>query len=189
MSVERRFPLLGEPLALDLVNTRVLRDGDEVDLLDTPSALSSWLHAERGRIAWAGAVDAEDLRAVRVLRDVVDRLLRARRGHARPTRADLQALNAAFAAPGNARLAWPASGPLLGPPPHRARRNALRRGLANDAVRLLTGPQSDNVRECANPDCRLQFLARNPRRRWCSSALCGNRIRVARHYARHSQGG
>ncbi|MGH8190921.1 MAG: CGNR zinc finger domain-containing protein [Rhodanobacteraceae bacterium] len=189
MSVESHFPLLGEPLALDLVNTRIRRDGDEVDLLDTPSAFSGWLHAERGRVAWTGSADSEDLRAVRALRDVVDRLLRARRGHTRPGRVDLHALNAAFAAAGNARLAWAASGPVLVPPPRGARCNALLRDLANDAIRLLTGPQSDSVRECANPGCRLQFLVRNPRRRWCSSALCGNRIRVARHYLHHCQAG
>jgi predicted RNA-binding Zn ribbon-like protein len=42
-----RFPLLGEPLVLDLMSTRVRRNGASVDLLDTPSALSAWLRAER----------------------------------------------------------------------------------------------------------------------------------------------
>jgi predicted RNA-binding Zn ribbon-like protein len=31
----------------------------------------------------------------------------------------------------------------------------------------------------------LQFLARDPRRRWCSAAVCGNRARVSRHYFRY----
>ena len=29
------------------------------------------------------------------------------------------------------------------------------------------------------------FLPANPRRRWCSPAICGNRARVARYYQRH----
>jgi predicted RNA-binding Zn ribbon-like protein len=59
--------------------------------------------------------------------------------------------------------------------------------LAADAVAVLTGPQAGRLRRCANPDCVLQFIASNPRRRWCSSALCGNRARVARHYRRHRE--
>ncbi|WP_433464559.1 CGNR zinc finger domain-containing protein [Spirillospora sp. CA-128828] len=30
-----------------------------------------------------------------------------------------------------------------------------------------------------------RFLPGHPRRRWCSAARCGNRVRVARHYQRH----
>ena len=30
------FPLLGEPLSLDLLNTRIRKDGAVVDLLDRP---------------------------------------------------------------------------------------------------------------------------------------------------------
>ena len=41
----------------------------------------------------------------------------------------------------------------------------------------------DRLRVCGNPYCRLIFvdLSRNRRRRWCDSAGCGNRDRVARH--------
>ncbi|MEV3921501.1 CGNR zinc finger domain-containing protein [Actinomadura coerulea] len=31
----------------------------------------------------------------------------------------------------------------------------------------------------------MLFLPAHPRRRWCSAARCGNRVRVARHYRRH----
>lgn len=183
-----RFPLLGEPLALDLVNTRVRRGGVEVDLLDSPAALAAWLRVEHGRVAWTGAADAADLTNVRTLRDAIDRLLRARRGHTRAARADLERVNRALA-PGRARsqLGWGASGPTLKPPSAPMRRHALLHALASDALTLLTGPCADQVRECAHPDCRLQFVAQNPRRHWCSSQLCGNRARVAKHYQRHSQ--
>lgn len=182
------FPLLGEPLALDLVNTRVRRGGVEVDLLESPAALGAWLRAEHGRVAWTGAADAADLANVRTLRDAIDRLLRARRSHTRATHADVERVNRALT-PGRARpqLGWGASGPTLKPLPVPTRRHALLHALASDAVTLLTGPCADRVRECAHPDCRLQFVAQNPRRHWCSSQLCGNRARVARHHQRHSQ--
>ncbi|MEV6134662.1 CGNR zinc finger domain-containing protein [Nocardia sp. NPDC051990] len=31
----------------------------------------------------------------------------------------------------------------------------------------------------------LLFLRLHPRRRWCASERCGNRVRVARYYQRH----
>lgn len=47
------FPLLGEPLSLDVVNTRVRHRGADVDLLDAPSALAAWLSAESARLPWS----------------------------------------------------------------------------------------------------------------------------------------
>lgn len=179
------FPLLGEPLALDLVNTRMRRDGNEVDLLQTPAALAAWLHAESTRLAWSGAVDIADLQAVRTLRAALAVLLAARREGTRPPAAALRQLNMALATPMvGTRLLWPATGPQLAQPPARAKRDSLLRVLAVDALAVLTGPAGGLLRECAHPDCVLQFVASHPRRRWCSTATCGNRARVARHYQR-----
>lgn len=181
-----RFLLLGEPLALDLVNTRVRRDGREVDLLDSPAALRAWLHAERERVGWVGAAGRGDLVAVRVLRDAIDGLLRARRQHGTADAAAIARVNRALDAPaGHVRLRWGTAGPALQPASRHAQRNALLRALADDALALLTGVAAAQVRECAHPECRLQFVARNPRRRWCSGRTCGNRARVAAHYQRH----
>jgi predicted RNA-binding Zn ribbon-like protein len=177
------FVLLGEPLALDLVNTRVCRGGEVVDLLDTTRALAAWLRAERPRVAWVGKATAADLRAVRALRTTIDDLLRALREHARPASATVDAINRAFSRPHpGAQLTWPASGPRMTPSPSGTRCDRVLQLLAADAVQLLTGRRAAHIRQCAHPDCRLQFLALNPRRRWCSGTLCGNRARVARHY-------
>jgi predicted RNA-binding Zn ribbon-like protein len=180
-----RFPLLGEPLALDLVNTRMRRDGSDVDLLRTPADRAAWLRAESARLAWSGAVGVADLQAVRTLRAALAVLLAARRKGTRPTTAALRQLNMALATPVvTTRLLWPAAGPRLAQPPASAKREALLRTLAVDALAVLTGPGAGLLRECAHPDCVLQFVASHPRRRWCSTATCGNRARVARHYQR-----
>jgi len=179
------FLLLGEPLALDLVNTHVRRGGVDVELLDTPRALTAWLAAEADRLPWSGASTAADLLAVRALRDAIAELLRARRAGVRPAAAALRRVNAALAtAAASSRLVWAASGPRLVPATLARQRGALLRALAVDAFGLLTGHDADAVRTCEHPDCVLQFVARNPRRRWCSATLCGNRARVARHYRR-----
>lgn len=188
MAGKPQFLLLGEPLALDLVNTRVCRDGGITDLLDTPAALAAWLRAERGRLAWKGKVVAADLHAVRTLRAALDPLLLALRQQRMPPAAALTEFNRALARRNPAQqLRWTAGGPHASAPPAQAQRATLLHTLAADALRLLTGPQAAKVRECAHPDCRLQFVAHHPRRRWCSGALCGNRARVARHYARQQR--
>lgn len=58
--------------------------------------------------------------------------------------------------------------------------------LALSALELLQSPQIAYVRQCDGEGCGWLFLdtTRNHSRRWCSSADCGNRHRVKRHYAR-----
>lgn len=183
------FPLLGEPIALDLVNTRVRRQGEIVDLLDTPAALAAWLRHEHERLPWAGAVTRGDVAAVRELRDAVAALLDAAQQRIPAPAGALHSLNAALAH-GHAaslRLGWTDTQPRLVAPRARTRRSVLLHALAADAVALLTGPNAKRVRQCAHPDCILRFVAANPRRRWCCDATCGNRARVARHYLRHHE--
>lgn len=185
MTHSNDFPLLGEPLSLDLVNTRVRRNGAELDLLTTPSALAEWLRAESGRLPWSGRPGAADLKALQRLRSALAVLFTARREGLRPPAPALRQLNAALAtsiAP--AKLAWPAAGPRLARSNALSRRDALLHALASDAAALLTGPSASLLRKCSHPACVLQFVATHPRRRWCSASTCGNRARVARHYRR-----
>jgi predicted RNA-binding Zn ribbon-like protein len=59
--------------------------------------------------------------------------------------------------------------------------------VARDAVDLLTDPVARAaVRECEGDNCPLVYVdtSRGRRRRWCSSEVCGNRERVARHRRR-----
>lgn len=185
MTALRGFLLLGEPVSLDLVNTRVRTGGVDVDLLEKPSVLAVWLAAEADRLPWSGAVTTADLQAVRTLRDAIAALLSARRAHALPPRRALDTVNAALSTTGRAsRIAWSREGPRVELRAAGSKRDALMYTLAVDAARLLAGPDAKLVRTCEHPDCVLQFLARNPRRRWCSASVCGNRARVARHYSR-----
>ncbi|EFL15458.1 conserved hypothetical protein [Streptomyces sp. C] len=59
--------------------------------------------------------------------------------------------------------------------------------VARDAVELLTDPGDlALIRSCEGDGCARLYLdtSRGRRRRWCSSELCGNRERVARHRRR-----
>lgn len=53
--------------------------------------------------------------------------------------------------------------------------------LAQDAVDLLAGPDVQRLHQCQASSCGTFYLdtSRGGQRRWCSSASCGNRARVA----------
>ncbi|MER6968736.1 MULTISPECIES: ABATE domain-containing protein [Streptomyces] len=59
--------------------------------------------------------------------------------------------------------------------------------VARDALDLLTDPAARaSLRQCEGDNCPIVYLdtSRGRRRRWCSSEVCGNRERVARHRRR-----
>lgn len=53
--------------------------------------------------------------------------------------------------------------------------------IAAALAMLLSGDELKHVRQCESHDCTLLFLdtTKSHRRRWCSMALCGNRMKVA----------
>nr|BFE98835.1 CGNR zinc finger domain-containing protein [Streptoalloteichus tenebrarius] len=179
--------MTGEPLALDLVNTHPSIG----DLLTTLDELRAWVTLEADRLPDVGTRTAEltdaDLTSVRAVRQHTATALEFARHGGRPPEADLQALNQAQrAAPAILELTWDGT------------TNAVRRrtgpvgaqlvaALAEAAAELLSGPEVTKVRQCEAEDCVMLFLPAHPRRRWCSAARCGNRVRVARHYQRHRQ--
>ncbi|KMS72493.1 hypothetical protein ACM01_23425 [Streptomyces viridochromogenes] len=64
---------------------------------------------------------------------------------------------------------------------------ALLGALARDVLELLTDPVARaGLRECEGDNCPIVYVdsSRGRRRRWCSSEVCGNRERVARHRRR-----
>ncbi|MFJ9115313.1 CGNR zinc finger domain-containing protein [Streptomyces sp. NPDC102394] len=64
---------------------------------------------------------------------------------------------------------------------------ALLGAVARDVVELLTDPVARaGLRQCEGDNCPLVYVdsSRGRRRRWCSSEVCGNRERVARHRRR-----
>jgi len=177
-------PLTGEHLALDLVNTRTA-DGD---LLATPDDLRVWLAMEGERVGVEKTrdLDEDDLAAVRNVREDTSAVLRALLNGERPPKDALDGLVAA-------QRKAPA---ILSPTWTGGRLSAVRRRegtpgarlaaeLAGAAVKLAGSDDVAKLRECEAGDCVLLFVPAHPRRRWCSPARCGNRVRVARHYHRH----
>jgi predicted RNA-binding Zn ribbon-like protein len=68
----------------------------------------------------------------------------------------------------------------------RERELAVRLVLAWDSLEKRS---PGRLRPCANEECRLFLIDRSTanRARWCSMAVCGNRMKARRHYRRERE--
>ena len=194
------FPLLGEPLALDLINTEVTVDGWPVDLLNDHRLWREWLSYQQHRIApTLGGPITDQMRSVLVLPQV--RGLRAaaravieasRRG--RPAALDavtiidaMMGTETGLAAPARAGTIisdWRGDELALA----RSGAEALLAALACAVDDLATDPEAAIIRQCEAPGCNLLFLPRHARRRLCSSWTCPSRVWAAGCHERRGQG-
>lgn len=185
--------LIGEPLALDLANTRPLCPDGVHDLLEDATDTGIWVSAQLDRIGAVGGAEADrlneqDAADLREARDAVRTALDPVRHGERPPPTALRRLNEIQrAAPAIEEMRWRdgavrAERVRDGTPGQR-----LAARFAEAAAELFRDPAVTTVRECAADRCVILFLPVNPRRRWCSAEICGNRARVARYYQRHKQ--
>lgn len=187
-------PFVGEHLALDLANTSArLPSIGRVDMLDTVHKLRIWIGCEGARLpatTTAGLsglrrADLEPLRAVRA--DAIAAIGDARQGLP-PTQQALRGLNdAQRAAPMYRELSWDGAAIVAREQREGALGLRLAAYLAEATACLLADPKITTVKKCAAHFCVLWLLPTHPNRRWCAAKVCGNRIRVARHYQRHKQ--
>ncbi|MFE6755175.1 CGNR zinc finger domain-containing protein [Streptomyces sp. NPDC057684] len=131
--------------------------------------------------------DAAWLAAVHELRGHIGQLVRGELD-GRPASAALERVNAlARAAPPAPRATRRADGTLARDLHADPGCRELLAAVARDAVELLTDPVARScLRRCEGDSCPIIYLdtSRGRRRRWCSSEVCGNRERVARHRRR-----
>lgn len=188
---------MGDHAALDLLNSVFTPQDQPIDLLHDGPSLLKWL-AGSGVVAPAVAQAAAafpprqlnraaaEVRALREwFRELVLRwsVLGPRGVRA----ADLEQINALLAqGPVRQVLVQGSEGLELRTERATETPSALLALLASSCADLLSTHRAEQVRKCENPACTLWFAdtKRGPRRRWCSMAVCGNRMKVAAHRAR-----
>ncbi|MES4907193.1 MULTISPECIES: ABATE domain-containing protein [unclassified Streptomyces] len=177
-------------LCLDLVATVGGRLSEApVERLDGVERLRAWL-VGAGLVPRGTALDVVDgswLARFRAARDLLHRIVHTE-VEGRAAGADLERVNAlAATAPPAVRAVRTADGSLVRRFAAVPDCGALLAQVARDAVELLTDPVArGQLRQCEGETCSLVYLdtSRGRRRRWCSSEVCGNRERVARHRRR-----
>ncbi|GLV81567.1 hypothetical protein Slala03_12560 [Streptomyces lavendulae subsp. lavendulae] len=175
-------PLTGEPLALDLVNTRWMPEGVPTDLFAGAFGLSRL----EGLALWLRSTGLDG--RFRADKSTLVHLLTVREALARavtdPADTGARELIDAVLEHGRIRATLTAEGPG-----ERAEFDDPSWGpawtAARDYLELLRSAP-DRIRKCASETCILHFhdTSRNGTRRWCSMAVCGNRAKASRHYAR-----
>lgn len=157
-----------EAFLLDLLNSTPVVDGVQQDLLETARAGRDWLreHGGTGSVA-----EWEATRTARaVLQDIV-------RENAPVSRLE-SVLDGVIQRPSvtGDGVEWTIE--VTAP-----RRPAVRAVLVWDTLRR-TSP--GRLRPCGNPECALFLIdhSKPNKARWCSMAVCGNRMKARRHYER-----
>jgi len=175
--------------AIALVNTRLLRAGQPVDLIADAAQAADWLTGRR-LLPRGSVVNDLDAGRLRLLREAIRALLSAQAERRAPATDVVSLFNATLAgAPLVPALAWDDSGPRRAEQPPAATADpvgaALAR-LAGDTLSVLTNAGDPQPAPCGAHGCIRWFLRTHAARQWCS-ARCGDRVRAARHYARHHQ--
>jgi predicted RNA-binding Zn ribbon-like protein len=178
-------------ICLDLVATGV-QTPRGIEQLDCGERLTDWL-AGAGLVPPDTAPPADPgwLSGFIELREYVRQLVRAEIA-GRPADTALDRVNAyASGSPPALKAVRHADGTLVRAFAAAPHRDALLAAVARDAVDLLTDPAARALlRQCEGDSCARVYLdtSRGRRRRWCSSEVCGNRERVARHRRRAAIG-
>lgn len=158
-----------EDLLLALINTNPILAGEPSDELAGDAHARAWLTAH--------VVDAPkgtDLALLRATRSALQHVIRGEAG--REVLSDPLAAVRLRPAVGSDGLAWiqelPADSAV-------AARAVLAWGRLETAM-------PGRLRPCENSECSLFFVdrSRSNNGRWCSMAVCGNRMKARRHYAR-----
>ena len=182
----RRFAVIGEPIvAVDLINT-VAAPGSTAadDLLAADHDVQAWWRIEGTRVPGGDLPDIQALRRLRTaLRAMIEALV-----DGRPVpQAAVADLNFYMqSAPASTRLLLTETGLRTEVQWRREYGGNPRLAfIAAQAAEFMSDPSKvSRLRRCANTACSMIFVAINPRRSWCAPGVCGNRVRVARHYGR-----
>ena len=193
---KKRFTFVGNRLCIDFVNTRHSTD-------DAAGALHSWDDL-RDFLEATGASSRVETRRLRdisiknpeqcattfafsmILRESLGMILSAIDGEHRLKSEWIEAINTVLRAnDGYEQLSRRNGEWHLAFVPRVVGPMQALVGIALSAVELIEEGMDAPVRKCANPNCILYFydVSRTRRRRWCSMAVCGNRMKVA-SYAR-----
>jgi predicted RNA-binding Zn ribbon-like protein len=194
-----KFPLVGNHLSLDFVNTKIAENGVPKDLLEGAADLAAWAvavklldvpRAKKLAKLWQETERREEFEEVLRFRKVLHALVVVIARSESVTPSTLREINTqlrkltgyAEVLPSDEGftkrfvLEIHAPSQLLGP-------------VAEAASNLLCYGNPAYVKKCENPACVLYFYdgTKNHSRRWCSMKACGNRTKVAAFYQRQRQ--
>lgn len=183
---KQAFFLAGH-IALDFLNTEWRSALGKEDFFETDADVLHWLRQAKAapddlsEVRPSGAL----LRAAQALRSVIRTLVVAKKAGKQPDLSDLNAFLAA--AHSHQQLSWTKSKTIVTKTVRAAdTAEQVLAPVSVAAAELLSEGNFRRVRKCDDPTCVLWFYDRTKagRRRWCSMASCGNRLKVKTYRGR-----
>lgn len=183
MEIKKRSspPLfLADNLALDFINSEYGTGDDRHDCFDDDTSVIDWLETA-GLVPEGVVAPPELLTEARQLRDAARAVVHAAMKF---SEADLTVINRILEkGRPETRLKWDQDTQRYHVDVRSAADSAegLLWPVADALVKLVTDEKFEYVRQCEADNCILLFhdLSKSHRRRWCSMATCGNRMKVA----------
>jgi len=173
---------IGGHLALDLLNTVAVANGQLTDSLQTDADVNQWLleHAVAPDPKALEIAGLDLIEKTHALREIIRELVSAKKAGAA---LKIDALNA-YLQHGASYLQLAKSDAnqyRIERVRHKESIEQLLAPIAEAAAELIALDDFSMVRKCESPDCVLWFYDRTKghKRRWCSMAVCGNRHKVA----------
>lgn len=180
-SVEKTGVFLASHPALDFLNTEWPTASGKEDFFETDRDVLSWL--SQAGLETSGVTEIRPsgalLRAAHALRAVIRSMVEARKSGKIPDLSDLNAF--LFAAQSHPQLSLTPSKTITMKTVRAAdTAEQVLAPVALKAAELFSTADFRRVRRCGDPTCVHWFydLTRPGRRRWCSMATCGNRLKV-----------
>lgn len=177
------FVFVGNNVAVDFVNTEIVRRGQLVDLIQNNADLVQWAHA--ADLNLDSGVTAADVTKVLEFRRALKGVFAAKIDGLPASRKALAKINQHLANHSTRQvLRYKKNGYVLQSMQEVVTIPTLLGELAYEAATLLASSRADRLKRCSSPDCVLIFLdtSRSQKRRWCSMETCGNRAKVSTHY-------
>ncbi|MFF0288704.1 CGNR zinc finger domain-containing protein [Streptomyces sp. NPDC005262] len=157
---------------LELLNTTPVVNGVVQDQLADPEAAEAWQRAH------GGSGTADEHRHLLQARDALQEVVRG----SLPATSLAPVLEGVTSRPqvSSAGVSWDLDA-------REERRMAVQAVMTWSALQKAT---PGRLRPCTNPECRRFLLDRSKtnKARWCSMAVCGNRMKARRHYQRTRNG-
>jgi predicted RNA-binding Zn ribbon-like protein len=179
-SSEKRGVFLASDSALDFLNTEWPTPSGKEDFFERDEDVFIWLR--QAGLALAGVEEVRPtgalLRAARALRAVLRGLVESRKAGKVPDFSDLNAF--LMAAQSHPQLVWSKSKTVVETVRSAETAEQILAPVALKAAQLFSTADFRRVRRCGEQTCVHWFLdtTRPGRRRWCSMATCGNRLKV-----------
>lgn len=179
------FPLVAGRLSLDFLNTLYGVGEEHRDVISDDASVVAWLNTVGVPVAVEKPPRGLAKQALALRTEIKQLLEAAKAGGA----GDASLLNVTLREGQPFQtLAWHESAGHFAweATPRDTSSASLLYPVALDMANLLAGDELAAVRECEAHDCTLLFVdtTKSRRRRWCSMAMCGNRMKVAAFRAR-----